>query len=127
MCSFLKSCVQFLVKCVLSGEAKGRHTYTECASRILVKGDVPTERVSRILVKGDVRCEGASPFYLICTKKVLQIILHGNAPCASTQGACWHGYAKRICANGHPAARHKKHRMEHKLSEIFKANGMSWV
>jgi hypothetical protein len=27
VCSFLKSCVQFLVKCVLSDEAKGRHSY----------------------------------------------------------------------------------------------------
>jgi hypothetical protein len=59
-------------------------------------------------------------------KKALQIILHGNAPCASTRGARWHGYAKHICANGHPAARRKKHRMEHKLSEIFEANGLPW-
>jgi DNA-directed RNA polymerase subunit RPC12/RpoP len=68
---------------------------TECASRILVKGDVPTECASRILVKGDTRCGGASPFYLICTKKKpLQISLHGSAPCANTQHARWHAYVK---------------------------------
>jgi hypothetical protein len=93
-------------------------TPTEHTTHILVKGDVPIERASRILLKGDARCGGASPFYLIC-KKALQIILHGNAPCASTRGAHWHGYAKRICANDHPAAWHKKHHVEHKLSEIF--------
>jgi hypothetical protein len=60
-------------------------------------------------------------------KKALQIILHGNAPCVSTWGARWHGYAKRICANNHPVARRKEHCVEHKLSEIYEANGMSWV
>jgi hypothetical protein len=70
-------------------------TPIERTSRILVKGDVSTERVSRILVKGDTRCEGASSFYLICTKKEsLQISLHGNAPYANTQRACWHAYVK---------------------------------
>jgi hypothetical protein len=74
------------------------------------------------------RCVGASPFYLICTKKkVLQIILHANAPCASTRGARWHGYAKRICSNGHPVARRKKHRVEHKLSEIFELFGLARI
>jgi hypothetical protein len=72
VCSFLKSCVQFLVKCVLSGEAKGRHTYRTHVSH-LSKGDVPTERVSHILINGDTRCGGTSPFYLICTKKVRPI------------------------------------------------------
>jgi hypothetical protein len=38
-------------------------------SRILVKGDVPTERASHILLKGDARCGGVSPFYLICTQE----------------------------------------------------------
>jgi hypothetical protein len=60
-------------------------------------------------------------------KNALQIILHVNAPCASTQGARWHGYAKRICDNGHPAARRKKHLVEHKLSEIFKLFGLARV
>jgi hypothetical protein len=34
VCSFLKSCDQFLVKCVLSGEAKGRHTYRTCVAHL---------------------------------------------------------------------------------------------
>jgi hypothetical protein len=34
VCSFLKSCVQFLVKCVLSGEAKGRHAYKTLISHL---------------------------------------------------------------------------------------------
>jgi hypothetical protein len=109
--------VCFLVK--RKGDTPIEHT-----SRILVKGDVPTEHASHILLKGDTRCRGASPFYLICTKKAVQIILHGNAPCAGTLGARWHGYAKRICANGHPAAQHKKHCVEHKLSEIFELFGL---
>jgi hypothetical protein len=103
-------------------------TPIEHASHVLVKGDMPTEHVSHILVKGDMRCGDTSPFYLICTKKkALQIILHGNAPCASTRGARWHGYAKCICANGHPVARRKKHSVEHKLSKVFEANGLPWV
>jgi hypothetical protein len=104
-------------------------TPTERTSRILVKGDMSIERVSRILLKGDTHCGGASPFYLICSKKkkALQIILHGNAPYASMRGARWHRYAKRMCANRHPTARRKKHYMEHKLSEIFEANGLPWV
>jgi hypothetical protein len=74
VCSFLKSCVQFLVK---------------------QKGDAPTERTSRILVKGDAPKGRASPFYLISTRKEsIQIILHGYAPCANTQRACWHAYVK---------------------------------
>jgi hypothetical protein len=44
-------------------------TCIDRASHFLVKGDVPTEHMSHILVKGDARCGGASPFYLICTKK----------------------------------------------------------
>jgi hypothetical protein len=88
VCSFLKSCVQFLVK--QKGDA-----HTERKSRILVKGDAPTERASRILVKGDAPKERASPFYLICTRKEsIQIILHGYAPCANTQRARWHAYVK---------------------------------
>jgi hypothetical protein len=82
--------------------------------------------MSHILLKGDTCCGGVSPFYLVC-KKALQIILHGNAPCASTRGARWHGYAKRMCASGHPVAQRKKHCMEHKLSEIFEANDLHWV
>jgi hypothetical protein len=101
-------------------------TPTELASHILVNGDMSTEHASRILVKGDTRCGGTSPFYLIY-KKAIQIILHGNTPCASTWGARWHGYTKHICANGHPVAQRKKHRMKHKLSEIFEANGLLWV
>jgi hypothetical protein len=31
------------------------------------------------------------------------------------------------CANGHVRVGHKKHRMEHKLSEIFEALRLSWV
>jgi hypothetical protein len=34
---------------------------------------------------------------------------------------------KRICANGYPAAWRKKHRMEHKLSEIFELFGLAGV
>jgi hypothetical protein len=34
VCSFLKSCVQFLVKCVLSIEAKGRHAYRTRVSHL---------------------------------------------------------------------------------------------
>jgi hypothetical protein len=48
VCSFLKSSVQFLVK-------QNRDTPTECASHIFVEGDA--------------RYGGASPFYLISTKK----------------------------------------------------------
>jgi hypothetical protein len=44
-------------------------TPTEHVSHILVKGDMPIECASRILLKRDARCGGASPFYLICTKK----------------------------------------------------------
>jgi hypothetical protein len=95
-------------------------TPIEHMSCILVKGDAPTECVSRILVKGDTRCGGASPFYLLCTKKEsLLIILHGNAPCASTWRAHWHAYAKCMCPNGHDALGRKKHCMKHKLLEFF--------
>jgi hypothetical protein len=31
---FLKSCIQFLVKCVISSEAKGRHVYRTCVSHL---------------------------------------------------------------------------------------------
>jgi hypothetical protein len=104
-------------------------TPTECESRILLKRDVPTERTSIILLKGDAHCGGASPFYLICTQKnkALQIILHGNVPCASTWGAHWHGYAKHICANSHPVAQCKKHHVEHSLSKIFELFGLARV
>jgi hypothetical protein len=98
--SFLKSCVQFLVKCVLSREAKGGRAYRTHVSLLL---NMHTK------------------------KKPQQIILHGDAPYASTWGAHWYEYIKRICANGHPAARRKKHRVEHELPEIFEANGLPWV
>jgi hypothetical protein len=76
--------------------------------------------MSHILVKGDAHCRGASPFYLICTKKEgLQIILHGNTPCASMRHAHWNAYAKCMCPNGHIAAGPKKHCMEHKMLEFF--------
>jgi hypothetical protein len=70
--------------------------------------------------------EARLPFtlYAHTKKKALQIILHGNAPCASTRGVRWHRYAKRICAKGHPAARRKKHCMAHKLSIIFELFGL---
>jgi hypothetical protein len=63
----------------------------ECASRILVKRDAPTEHVS----------------------------VHGNAPCASTQHACWNAYAKRMCPNGHAALGRKEQCVEHKFLEFF--------
>jgi hypothetical protein len=49
----------------------------------------------------------------------LLIILHVNAPCASTRHAHWNAYDKRMCPNGHAATGHKKHCMEHKLLEFF--------
>jgi hypothetical protein len=54
--------VCFLVK--QKGDTPIKHS-----SRILVKADMPTECAFHILVKGDAHCGGASPFYLICTKK----------------------------------------------------------
>jgi hypothetical protein len=52
-------------------------------------------------------------------KKVLHIILHANAPCASTWYAPWNVNAKHMCPNGHVAAGHKKHCLEHKQLEFF--------
>jgi hypothetical protein len=52
-------------------------------------------------------------------KESLQIILYGNAPCASMQHARCNAYAKRRYPNGHIAAGRKKHCMEHKLLEFF--------
>jgi hypothetical protein len=120
VCSFLKSCVQFLVKCVLSGEAKGRHAYRTRVSH-LSKGRLAYRMRVSHLIKGRytlLRCV-CLLLNMHTKKKALQIILHENAPSASTRGARWHRYAKLICANGHPVARSKKHRVEHKLSEIF--------
>jgi hypothetical protein len=50
-CSFLKSCVQFLVKCVLSGEAKGRHAYRTHISHLSKGRRAYRTRISH-LIKG---------------------------------------------------------------------------
>jgi hypothetical protein len=128
MCSFLKSCVQFLVKCVLSGEAKGRHAYRTRVS-LLSKGRCAFRTRVLHLSKGRRTLWRRVSLLLNMhtINKALQIIPYRNAPCARTRGACWHRYAKRICANGHLAARRKNHRVEHKLSEIFEANVLLWV
>jgi hypothetical protein len=128
VCSFLKSCVQFLMKYVLSGEAKGRHAYRTHVSHLSKGRHVYRTCVSH-LIKGRRalwRCVSLL-LNMLKKKKALQIILHGNAPYASMRGARWYRYAKRMCANRHPTARRKKHYMEHKLSEIFEANDLSWV
>jgi hypothetical protein len=120
VCSFLKSRVQFLVKCVLSGEAKGRHAYRTCVSHLSKGRYAYRMRISHLIKERRALWRRISLLLNMHKKEsALQIILHGNAPCASTWGVCWHGYVKRICANSHPVARSKKHRVEHKLSEIF--------
>jgi hypothetical protein len=108
VCSFLKSCVQFLVK--QKGDAP-----TEHASRILVKGDVPTERVSRILVKGGTRCAGAPPFLLnMHTKKESQQnIPHRTPPGLHTRYTC--------------SVQSGRGQVEHKLFSIFMVLWLSWV
>jgi hypothetical protein len=95
VCSFLKYCVQFLVK--QKGEAP-----TECTSLILVKGDVPTEHASCILVKGDARCGGVSPLYLICKKNTYRLLSTGFS---LHQHAAWPlaHIRTRMCAIGHSA------------------------
>jgi hypothetical protein len=64
--------------------------------------------------------EACLPFtYYAHKKESLQIILHMNAPCTSIRHARWNAYAKRMCPNGHAAPGCRKHRVEHKLSELF--------
>jgi hypothetical protein len=113
-------CIQFLVKCVLSGEAKGRHAYGTRVSH-LSKGRRAYRTCVSHLSKGRRMLWRHVSLLLNMHKKEesLQIILHRNAPCASTRCARWNVYAKRMCTNGHAAARLKKHCVEHKLLEFF--------
>jgi hypothetical protein len=128
VCSFLKSCVQFLVKCVLFGEAKGRQTYRTCVSHLSKGRHAYRTRVSHLIKERHTLWRHVSLILNMHTqKKALQIILHRNDPCTGARGAHGHGYAKRICANSHPVARHNKHRVEHKLSEIFELFGLARI
>jgi hypothetical protein len=68
VCSFLKSCVQFLVKCVLSGEAKGRHAYITCVSHLSKGRRAYRMRVSH-LSKGRCVLWRCAPLLLNMHKK----------------------------------------------------------
>jgi hypothetical protein len=83
VCSFLKSCVQFLMKCVLSDKAKGRHAYRTRVSHLSKGRRAYRTHVSH-LIKGRHALWRHVSLLLNMHKKALQIILHGNAPCAST-------------------------------------------
>jgi hypothetical protein len=58
---------------------------------------------------------------LFTMQKSLQIILHGNAPCAIMRRSRWNTYTHVCVTMGTQWARRKKHHVEHKLSEIFEA------
>jgi hypothetical protein len=116
---FLK-CAQFSeVLCSVSSEAKGRCTYRMHVSHLSKGRRVLWRHVSLLLNMH---------------KKSLQIILHGNAPCANTQHeskiSCYmlHTYRMHVCVPMVTLqARCKKHCVEHKLSEIFEARKLPWV
>jgi hypothetical protein len=50
-----------------------------------------------------------------------------DVPCANAQHAHWHTYANICVTMGILRARHKKHHVEHKVSNIFKALRLMWV
>jgi hypothetical protein len=110
---FLK-CVQFPeVLYSISGEANGRHAYITRVLHLSKGRRALWRRVSLLLN--------------MQKKESLYIILHGNAPCGSMRRARWHAYMKCMCTNGHTAAQRQKHRVEHKLFEIFEAHRLPWV
>jgi hypothetical protein len=77
VCSFLKSCVQFLVKCVLFGEAKVRDTYRMHVSHLSKGRRAYKMRISHLSEGRHVLWRRVSLLLNICTKKkkALHIIL----------------------------------------------------
>jgi hypothetical protein len=70
--------------------------------------------------KGDACYGGMPPFYLTLQKRLSIEYSPWDAPCHSIQHACWGTYAQVCVPTGMQRARCKKHRVEHKLFEIFK-------
>jgi hypothetical protein len=94
---------------------------------ILVKGDVLMKRASHILINGDARCGGMSPLYFICKKRIPTNYSPRDSPCTNTQNDLWHTYAHVCVPMVTLQARRKKHHVEHKLCDIFKALRLSLV
>jgi hypothetical protein len=110
---------------VLVGEV-GLHFWTMQAHlRQRETHNVGTCLVSQAM--GDVRYGGTYPFLLTPQKRLAIEYSSRDAPCASTQHVCWHTYAHICVPTGTLWARCKKHRMEHKLFEIFESLRLSCV
>jgi hypothetical protein len=127
---FLNSYVQFLMDTILNPAIaqflmkKKGDTLSVRVSHILVKGDAPMKRASRILINEDAHCGGASPFYFIC-KKIPTNYSPWDSPCTNTQHELWHTYAHVCVPMVTLQAWCKKHHVEHKLCDIFKALSLS--
>jgi hypothetical protein len=71
--------------------------------------------------------EHTSPFYLTCNQKNIYrlfsigFFLRQYATCTLAH------IRARMCANQHMRARCKKHRVEHKLSDILESLRLSWI
>jgi hypothetical protein len=104
----------------VSDEVKGRRDHTTRVSYVRRRETYP--RNVHL-----VSYERAFPLYLTCTKKNVYEIFytkyslrqHATCPLAHKR--------KPMCANGYPMGPHKKHHVEHKLSDIFEAPKLSWV
>jgi hypothetical protein len=64
--------------------------------RCKLKGDASMKHAFHILVKGNSRCGDASPFYLICKKRIPTDYAPRDSPYTNTQCAYSHAYVK-VC------------------------------
>jgi hypothetical protein len=134
MCvQFLKSCVQFLMDTIVNPaiaqflmKKNGDVLSGLCVSH-LSKGRRTNEmRVSHLTKGRHVLWRRVSPLLNMQKKNTYRLFSMGFSLC---QHAAWPlaHICARMCTNGHVWARRKKHRVEHKLSDIFEALRLLWV
>jgi hypothetical protein len=111
----------------VSDEEKGRRVHVTRVSYLSRREMRPRNMCLISEKKGDVPTQRASPFYLTCTKKNIYILFSTGCPLRQHVACLLAHIHAHICANRHEQARCKKHRVEHKLSEIFEALRLSWV
>jgi hypothetical protein len=101
----------FSVLCV-SHLSKRRHAYEMCVTHLTKWRHALWRRVSPLL-----NMQKKNTYRLFSTGFSLR--QHAACPLAHRR--------ESMCANGHVQAQHKKHYVEHKLSDIFEALRLSWV
>jgi hypothetical protein len=130
---FLKFYVQFLMDTILnpaitqiSDEEKGRRALGTCISH-LRKGRHANEMHISHPTKGRPALRRyVSPLLNVQKKNTYRLFSTGFSLRQHTSRLLAHIRAC-MCTNGHVQARHKKHRVEHELSDIFEALRLLWV